>query len=69
MLITEHKFNPEPSHTPNLIFVDASFSPLYPSQNFSLQIRMQESFSPYPTIETGAAKAANRSRKLAEQKE
>jgi len=47
MLITEHKFHPEPSHTPDLIFVDASFSPLYPSQNLSLQIRMQESFSPY----------------------
>ena len=50
MLITEHKFNPELSHTPDLIFVDASFSILFLSQNFSLQIRMQESFSPYQPL-------------------
>ena len=68
MLITEHKFNPELSYTPDLIFVDASFSILYPSK-LQLANSHARKFFTLATIVPGAAKAANRRRKLVEQKE
>ena len=50
MLAAGNKLNTELSPSPNLIFVGASFSILFPSQNFSLQICKRESFLAYQPV-------------------